>query len=166
MSGWFVRNVRDARWVVHEKFGASALFDEQDAHFGQVGINLRVLEPGQPASLYHAESREEHFLVLRGRCTLVVEGEERELGPWDFVHCPPMTPHVFVGAGEEPCLILMVGARTPDFDIVYPVDETARAHGATAAAETHDPREAYAPYGRPEPGRPAAWDALPWATDA
>ena len=64
--GWFVTNVRDARWVRSDKFGAAALFDVQDARFEELGINIRVLEPGQPASLYHAESAQEDFLVLRG----------------------------------------------------------------------------------------------------
>ena len=99
--GWFVTNVRDARWVRSDKFGAAALFDVQDARFEELGINIRVLEPGQPASLYHAESAQEDFLVLRGECVLVVEGEERRLRAWDFVHCPPLTKHVFVGAGVE-----------------------------------------------------------------
>lgn len=164
-SHWFVRNLRDARWVRHDTFGAAGMFDEHEAHFEEIGINVRVLAPGQPASLYHAESAQEGFLVLQGRCTLVVEGEERALGPWDFVHCPPLTRHVFVGAGEEPCVILMVGARNPGLDIVYPVDEAAAHHGACAERETRDPAEAYAPHGRPEAGRPDGWDALPWATE-
>jgi hypothetical protein len=41
----------------------------------------------------------------------VIENEERRLKQWDFVHCPPMTEHVFVGAGDGPCAIVMVGAR-------------------------------------------------------
>ena len=163
--GWFVTNVRDARWVRHETFGASALFDDPEARFEELGINVRVLQPGQPASLYHAESVQEGFLVLQGRCILVVEGEERALEAWDFVHCPPLTRHVFVGAGEEPCVILMVGGRSPGLDVVYPVDEAAARLGACAEHETHDPAEAYRPHGRPEPGKPDGWDALPWAHD-
>jgi uncharacterized cupin superfamily protein len=137
----------------------------QDARFEEVGVNIRVLEPGQPASLYHAESAQEDFLMLRGECVLVVEGEERRLRAWDFVHCPPLTKHVFVGAGEEPCLILMVGARNPGLDIVYPVEEAALRHGAGVEEETRSGPEAYAPYGPPQPGKPDGWDALPWATE-
>ncbi len=166
MTGWFVTNVRDARWVRSDTFGAAALFDVPDAHFEELGINIRVLEPGQPASLYHAESAQEDFLVLRGECVLVVEGEERHLRAWDFVHCPPLTKHVFVGAGEEPCVILMVGARNPGLDIVYPVDETALRHGAGVETESRSGPEAYAPYGPPHPGKPDGWDALPWATES
>ncbi|HSP73841.1 MAG TPA: cupin domain-containing protein [Gaiellaceae bacterium] len=165
MSKWFVTNVRDARWVRSDKFGAAALFDVPDAHFEELGINIRVLEPGQPASLYHAESAQEDFLVLRGECVLVVEGEERRLRAWDFVHCPPLTKHVFVGAGEEPCVILMVGARNPGLDIVYPVEPAAQKHGAGVETESHSGPEAYAPYGPPQPGKPDGWDALPWATE-
>ena len=138
--GWFVTNVRDARWVRHETFGASALFDDPEARFEE-WINVRVLQPGQPASLFHAESAQEGFLVLQGRCILVVEGEERALEAWDFVHCPPLTKHVFARAGEEPRVI--DGLRPQSgLDVVYPVDEAAARLGACAEHETHDPAKA------------------------
>ena len=50
--------------------------------------------------------------MLSGECRLLVEGEERLLRPWDFFHCPAGTEHIFVGAGEGPCVILMAGARS------------------------------------------------------
>jgi len=106
-----------------------------------------VLSPGQPACLYHRETAQEDFLVLFGEALLLVEGEERPLKQWDFVHCPPGTDHVFVGAGEAPCAILAVGARAHQ-DLVYPVSELAARHGASAERETPDPKEAYAPFGR------------------
>jgi hypothetical protein len=58
--------------------------------------------------------------------------------------------------------ILMMGARA-ERSIVYPVSEAARRHGAGVERETSSPIEAYAGVSRPEPGRPAGWDALPWA---
>ncbi len=68
--------------------------------FPQLGFHLEVLEPGQPNCMYHGESDQEGFLVLSGECIAIIEGEERHLRAWDFVHCPPWTEHVFVGAGE------------------------------------------------------------------
>jgi quercetin dioxygenase-like cupin family protein len=50
-------------------------------------------------------------LVIDGECLLLIEGEERKIKAWDFVHCPRWTEHVFVGAGEAPCLILSVDTR-------------------------------------------------------
>jgi uncharacterized cupin superfamily protein len=79
--------------------------------FPQLGINLRVLEPGQPSNLYHSENQQEAFLVLSGECRLLVEGEERLLRPWDFFHSPAGTEHILVGAGDGPCVILD-GRRT------------------------------------------------------
>ena len=87
-------------------------FESKEARFPQLGINLNVLEPGQPMCLYHRENAQEDFLVLAGECVLIVEGEERPLRRWDFVHCPAGVDHVFVGAGEGPSLVLAVGART------------------------------------------------------
>jgi uncharacterized cupin superfamily protein len=145
-DGWFVVNAREARWFEHEKFGSGTSF-EGDPEFDQLGINIGVLEPGQPLCLYHRESAQEDFLVLWGECLLVVEGEERPLQAWDFVHCPPGTDHVFVGAGDGSCGILAVGSRATQ-DLVYPVSEVAARHGASAEAETTTGKEAYAPFGR------------------
>jgi uncharacterized cupin superfamily protein len=162
-DGWFVLNVRDARWVTTTTFGAGCDFESKEVSFSQLGINIAVLEPGEPNCLYHSESQQEDFLVLHGECRLLVEGEERPLRAWDLVHCPPGVEHVFVGAGDGPCAILMVGARTPDERVVYPVSELAARYGASAEAETPDPREAYARFGEPEFGKPAYWEQLPWA---
>jgi uncharacterized cupin superfamily protein len=145
-GGWFVLNARDARW--YHADGRSARCDlEGDARFEQVGINIQVLEPGVRMAMYHWEANQEDFLVLAGEALAIVEGEERELRAWDFFHCPPNTGHTIVGAGSTPCVIVAVGARLhadqPDWG-GYPVDETARRHGAGVERETSDPTEAYA----------------------
>ena len=144
-EGWFVVNAREAVWRDHADFGRACRF-EGDVRFPQFGINIHVLMPGQPNCMYHGEEIQEDFLVLSGECLLLVEGEERRLGAWDFVHCPAWAEHVFVGAGEGPCAILMVGAR-PDVKVLYPVNELARRHGAGVERETADPKEAYARFG-------------------
>ena len=140
-AGWFVLNAREARWRNGE-FGAYTRF-EGEPRFEQVGINVGVLWPGQPSCMYHGEDEQEDFLVLAGECLLLVEGEERRLRAWDFVHCPPWTEHVFVGAGEGPCVLVAVGTRTRD-DVIYPVSELALRYGAGVEQETKDPDEAYA----------------------
>ena len=163
MADWFVVNVRDARWRMHETFGASCRFETPETPFEQLGINIRVLQPGQPNCLYHSESLQEDFLVLAGECLLLVDGEERPLQAWDFVHCPPGTEHVFVGAGDGPCAILMAGARSEDERLLYPVSEVAQRHGASAERETTSPEEAYASFAPPTEERPDRWDELPWS---
>ncbi|MBA2359835.1 MAG: cupin domain-containing protein, partial [Actinobacteria bacterium] len=45
----------------------------------------------------------EHEEVLAGEAILIIEGDERPLRQWDFVHCPPGTRHAFVGTGTGPC---------------------------------------------------------------
>ena len=168
-EGWFVVNVRDAQWLTAENAemkppGADCRFESQEAWFPQFAIKIRVLEPGQPNGLYHSENQQEAFLVLSGKCRLLVEGEERLLRPWDFFHCPPGTEHIFVGAGDEPCAILMAGTRTPAEQLHYPVSELAARYGASTEEETTDFEEASA--GRFEPSRrerPSYWDQLPWA---
>jgi uncharacterized cupin superfamily protein len=154
-EGWFVVNAREARWRSLEGIGADCRF-EAEAEFPQLGINLNVLEPGKPMSMYHWEADQEDFLVLAGEALLLVEGEERPLRAWDFFHCPAGTGHTILGAGDAPCLVLAVGARDrstgPEWG-AYPVDETALRHGAGVERETTEPREAYAGWPKPEPTR-------------
>jgi glyoxylate utilization-related uncharacterized protein len=86
----FVVNVRDAAWETNDQLGAMCAFEGESAPFADLGINLRVLQPGGKG-LYHAEPTQEDFLVLAGESLLLVEGEERPLTAWDFAHCPPGT---------------------------------------------------------------------------
>jgi uncharacterized cupin superfamily protein len=150
-DGWFVVNARDARWWHHDTFGSAVTFEGETA-FPDFGINIQVLEPGQPNCMYHGENAQENFLVLAGECLLLVEGEERPLTQWDFVHCPPWTQHVFVGAGDSQCAILMVGARPKAEELLYPVDEVARKHKAGVEQEATSGPEAYAAFPRFDEG--------------
>lgn len=167
-AGWFVVNVRDAAWWRHDTFGAGCVFEGDgngpggpDVRFSELGINIQVVWPGESNCLYHGEDAQEDMLVLSGECLLLVEGEERPLRAWDFVHLPPWTKHVVVGAGDGPCAILMVGARKDPESLLYPVEEVARKHGAGVDKETPDPRQAYTsfPKARREPLEDAG---LPW----
>jgi uncharacterized cupin superfamily protein len=167
-EGWFVVNVRDAVWLTSEDAakrpsGSECPFESPVAGFPELGIRLHVLPPGQPNGLYHSETQQENFLVLSGQCTLLVEGSERLLGRWDFVHCPAGTEHIFIGAGDAPCVILMAGSRGGASQVHYPVSEIAARHGASAREETSDPRRAYAEFEPSRRRRPAYWHELPWA---
>jgi uncharacterized cupin superfamily protein len=156
VADWFVVNVAEAPAQEHEQAGSWVRFEDPDDRFPDFGINIHVLQPGQPNAKYHSENQQEDFLVLGGECILIVEDEERPLRAWDFVHCPAGTPHVFVGAGDGPCTILMVGARRPDQKVHYPVNEVAAKYGASSQRATDVPAEAYADWGGLKPTR------LPW----
>ena len=155
-DGWFVLNARDASWQPSKGRGAYCVF-EGEPMFPQIGVHLVSLAPGEPMSMYHWEDDQEDFLVLSGEALLLIEGEERPLRQWDFVHCPAKTNHVILGAGAGPCLVLAVGARYdstgPDWG-GYPVDETALRHNAGVEEATADPDIAYARF---PPRRPAPY---------
>jgi uncharacterized cupin superfamily protein len=146
-EGWFVVNAKEAHWQQHEAFGSWTTF-EGDPRFKEIGVNIGILRPGEPNCMYHREDVEENFLILFGECLLLVEGEERRLKAWDFVHCPPWTNHVFVGAGDGPCGVLAIGGRGGE-GVVYPREDVALKHDAGVEQETPDPKEAYAPFGEP-----------------
>ena len=162
--GWFVLNMREVRWWYRGHGFEAGLSGQGD--FPQVGIGLTVLGPGEPMAMYHWETDQEDFLVLSGEALAILEGEERPLRQWDFVHCPAGTNHVIVGAGDGPCVVFAVGARenhtfiTSDGTMegkddwgAYTVDEAALRHGAGVEDETTYAEVAYAGFPDPEPTR-------------
>lgn len=146
--GWFVLNARESRWRDYGPLGAGCDF-EGKRPFRQLGINVNVLQPGQPLGQYHRENHQEAFLVVAGACLLVVEGEERLLGTWDFFHCPGGTAHVLVGAGDGPAVVVAVGARGGRKGLVYRAHPAALRHGAGVEQGTTSSREAYARFPAP-----------------
>ncbi len=154
-EGWYVVNAREVRW--RYAHGRGAFCDtEGDVDFPQLGMNLFVLGPGEPMSMYHWELDQEDFLVVSGEALLIVEREERPLRQWDFFHCPSRTKHTIVGAGSGPCVVIAVGAREHEHDPDwggYTVDEVALRHRAGVEEETTDAKVAYAPVPRREPTR-------------
>ena len=158
---WSTRNLGDVDAVEHRELGKAFLFGESrpGEHYRDVGVNIRVLDPGQPAALYHAEDTEEFFIVLGGECVAIVEDEEVALRRWDYVVCPPGTAHVLVGASETPATVLMIGGRGPERRLRYPPSEAAARYGASVTRATTDPQDAWQQVG---------WDLrfasarLPW----
>jgi uncharacterized cupin superfamily protein len=160
--GWFVLNAREARWIEQPGRGhnlplTGADEHEAEAFFPMLGMAIRVIGPGEPSATYHWETEQEDFLVLAGEAILLVEGEERRVSQWDFVHCPPETRHAFAGTGDGPCVLLCVGSRQFQKDGpwgFYCADETAARHNASSPEDTQDGALAYARFG---PSRPARY---------
>lgn len=143
-DGWFVKNVKDATWMHTPAFGTVAAFDVGNS-FPETGIHVFVIEPGKPNCRYHRESAQEDFLVLSGRCTALVNGEEHPLDTWDLFHCPAGVSHVLVGAGDGPCAVLAIGHRPgrDKHELFYPESELARKYNAESPEPTPEPRVAY-----------------------
>ena len=79
-------------------------------------------------------------------------------GRWDFFHSPAGTEHIFVGAGDGPCVILMAGARLEDEQLHYPVSELAARYGASVEEETSDFKQAYVRFEPSRRERPSYWE--------
>jgi uncharacterized cupin superfamily protein len=143
-DGWFILNLGEIGWETVPGGGTWCTFEAPAARSPLLGIGVHILWPGETPGFYHAESNQEGFLVLSGECAAIVEGEERRMGPWDYLHCPPGTAHITIGAGDEPCAILMVGTRSPDRTLHYLVEPAAARYGASVPVATDSAREAYA----------------------
>lgn len=157
-EAWYVRNVRDTQWYERGPRGKVAILVDNDE--AQVGINLFVLGPGERMAMYHWEADQEDYLVLSGEALLIVEDEERPLKQWDFVHTPAHAPHVLIGAGSGPAVILAVGAREHQNGEGwggYPLSDVAAKHDAASPVETNDAKIAYARFPAREPAPYGDW---------
>ncbi len=105
-------------------------------------MHVHVLMPGEASGYYHAEEAQEGFLVLSGECIAVVESQERLMRQWDYLHSPPGTAHITVGAGAAPFAILMFGSPDSSRKVEWIANEVAARHGASVARTTADAREA------------------------
>lgn len=73
------------------------------------GINQMILEPGQRMRIHLHEHQEEVYLVLAGRLTIVVEGEDRDFGPDELVRVPPHVRRQLLNRGPERVSLLALG---------------------------------------------------------
>jgi uncharacterized cupin superfamily protein len=154
MDEVFIANVKDMPARSHPRRSSVIDFEPDGVEWPDTGVNIAIMQPGEPNCLYHSEPVQEDFLVLHGECIAIVDGEERPMRQWDFLHCPAGVEHVFVGAGDGPSAVLMIGSRRVD-EAYYPVNEVAAKYGASAAEATGSPPEAYAEW-RKEP-----WTDIP-----
>ena len=156
MDELLIINLADGRALAHPRRATVIDLEPDGVKWKDTGVNVQIMQPGQPNCRYHSEPVQEDFLVLSGECIAVVDGEEKPLKQWDFLHCPPGTGHVFVGAGDGPCAVLMIGSRRVEA-AHYPVSELAAKYDASVKKETDVVAEAYADW-RKEPWRPTDVD--------
>jgi uncharacterized cupin superfamily protein len=150
-------NIADAPAFSHPKRATAIRLEPENGLWPDTGLNIQVMEPGQPNCRYHSEPVQEDFLVLYGECLVILDGEERPLRQWDLVHCPAGTEHVFVGAGDGPSAVLMIGSRRKD-EAYYPVNEVAAKYDASVSTPTDVVAEAYADWRRhPRTPTPNPW---------
>ena len=67
-NGWFKENLANVQGFEHATAGKAYMFGESRPYerYRDLGINIRVLEPGQPASPYHSEGVEDRAAGVVG----------------------------------------------------------------------------------------------------
>jgi mannose-6-phosphate isomerase-like protein (cupin superfamily) len=73
------------------------------------GMNQIVLEPGQRGRIHRHLRQEEVYLVLEGRLTLMIEGEENELVDGELIRVAPRLRRQLVNRGPGRLLLLALG---------------------------------------------------------
>jgi mannose-6-phosphate isomerase-like protein (cupin superfamily) len=76
-----------------------------------VSMGLVFMEPGgiMTPEHYHTEQTEIYF-VLRGSGVITLDGEDRELGPYEVVTVPPGVSHIWRNPHKTPLEYLWVMA--------------------------------------------------------
>jgi uncharacterized cupin superfamily protein len=75
------------------------------------GINQIVLQPGQRGRIHRHERQEEVYLVLEGTLTVVIEGEETDLGEGDLIRIAPPPRRQLVNRGPRRVVLLALGGE-------------------------------------------------------
>jgi uncharacterized cupin superfamily protein len=73
------------------------------------GLNQLLLRPGQRGRIHRHRGQEEVYLVLEGTLTLLIEGEETELGPGDLIRVAPGLRRQLVNRGPGLLSVLALG---------------------------------------------------------
>lgn len=123
MSRYAIVNLRDL-----EDFAASHGFSEtQEARFAreqlgceQVGLSLQRVKPGKRHAFGHRHAEDEEvYVVLSGSGRVNLDGDVREVGPFDAVRVAPAVARAFE-AGSDGLELLAFGTHRPDDAQVVP----------------------------------------------
>lgn len=65
-----------------------------------------LLQPGQSTDEHYHPETEEIYYILTGRGRMVIEDEERDVGPLDGIAIPPGSRHKMYNTGTEDLVFL------------------------------------------------------------
>jgi uncharacterized cupin superfamily protein len=99
------------------------------------GVNLTRLAPGAASSLHHRHARQDEFIyVLEGSATLFTDAGPTQLHAGMVAgFAAGGTAHHLENNGEQDCVILEIGDRTPGDEVSYPADDIAAVLGKDGA---------------------------------
>ena len=119
--------VRAADIAAHLQQFSHPLNPESDMHGMQLGrsvglkrtgVNFIRVPAGRESYVYHSHQHEEEWIyVLAGRAIALIDDEEYEVQPGDFIGFPaPSVAHLLRNPGPDD-LVYLVGGENRDFDI-------------------------------------------------
>ena len=73
------------------------------------GFNQLILGPGQRGRIHRHAEQEEVYIVLEGRLSLLVEGEEETLEVGEVIRVAPEVRRQVVNRGPEPLRMIALG---------------------------------------------------------
>jgi uncharacterized cupin superfamily protein len=107
-------------WVMDEGITRTRLDPDTDDRFvalrrqlgvSSFGINQMVLQPGQRGRIHRHRLQEEVYVVLEGRLTLFIEGDETEAGEGELIRVAPALRRQLVNRGPGRLVLLALGGH-------------------------------------------------------
>jgi uncharacterized cupin superfamily protein len=119
--------VRAADIAAHSQQFSHPLNPESEMHGMQLarsvglkraGVNFIRVPPGRESYVYHSHQHEEEWIyVLSGRAIALIDDEEYEVLPGDFIGFPaPSVAHLLRNPGPAD-LVYLVGGENRDYDV-------------------------------------------------
>ncbi len=145
-EGWFVLNLADALAVRNEeKGGAMYPLEPQGEPFTAFGVNVHVVWPGEPSALVSLRGRARGVPRALGRVhARSSRSRSGRCGSGTSSIARPGRIHIFVGAGDGPCAILMIGGSARRAAQLSRERGRREVRRLGFAKETPNPDEAYA----------------------
>jgi len=105
----FVRRLADCEEFLSGDMCRLREFLHPDKHDVELRYSLAhaVLHPGESSATHRLRTSEVYF-IIEGNGTMVISGEEREVGPDDMVYIPPMHWQHLVNTGESDLKFLCI----------------------------------------------------------
>jgi mannose-6-phosphate isomerase-like protein (cupin superfamily) len=69
--------------------------------------------PSGAVDTQSSHDEDEVYFVLKGRATIILDGQQKALGPGSILYVPADTPHEFVDIEEDLSLLVFFGSGGP-----------------------------------------------------
>jgi mannose-6-phosphate isomerase-like protein (cupin superfamily) len=104
------------RSLVHRRGGQSSFLLLTKGQFGSQHLAVTWVDcpPGSRQEIHRHDAEEQVYVIVRGRGTVFVGDDEKEVAEGTLVYIPPGSDHAIINKSDE--TMCYVSATSPPFD--------------------------------------------------